>query len=60
MQERMRLLVNFKEDGFMVNKISDERADQLRKEVLESLDKLAKLEVDLKREEVKYIITKRA
>ncbi len=44
----------------MVNKISDERADQLRKEVLESLDKLAKLEVDLKREEVKYIITKRA
>lgn len=42
----------------MANKISDKKAKQLRKEVMDSLDKLAEMECDLKREEVGLIKAK--
>ena len=44
----------------MANKISDEKAKKLKKEVDKALDSLADLEIDLKKEEVGLIITKRA
>jgi len=41
-------------------KISDKQSKKLHDSVMKSLDKLAEIDIDLKKEDIYYVITKRA